>query len=139
MIRLIARAAALAAAAFAILGPLAGLAVGSLAERGTARSPWRQRFGLKSWNRMLTADLLEPLRLGVLIALIVTAVALLLAIPLGYALARLAFPGRALVLLAFLMPQAFPHLPVFASATRQFYRWGLAGTSTRAGLVPLGR
>jgi len=99
MTRLIARAAALAAAAFAILGPLAGLAVWSLAERWTAPSPWPQRFGLKYWNRMLTADLLEPLRLGVLIALIVTAVALLLAIPLGYALARLAFPGRALVLI----------------------------------------
>src|SRR5207237_2241245 len=71
MIRLIARAAALAAAAFAILGPLAGLAVWSLAERWTAPSPWPQRFGLKYWNRMLTAALLEPLRLGVLIALIV--------------------------------------------------------------------
>src|SRR5438132_5877665 len=137
MIRLIARAAALAAAAFAILGPLAGLAVWSLAERWTAPSPWPQRFGLKYWNRMLTADLLEPLRLGVLIALIVTAVALLLAIPLGYALARLAFPGRALVLLAFLMPQAFPQLPVFASATREFYRWGLAGTITGVVLVHL--
>src|SRR6059058_771565 len=137
MPRLIARAAALAVAAFAILGPLAGLAVWSLAERWTAPSPWPQRFGLKYWNRMLTADLLEPLRLGVLIALIVTAVALVLAIPLGYALARLAFPGRTLVLLAFLLPQAFPQLPVFAAATREFYRWGLAGTITGVVLVHL--
>src|SRR5213593_1328611 len=125
MTRLIARAAALAVAAFVVLGPLASLAVWSLAERWTAPSPWPQRFGLKYWNRMLTADFLEPLRLGVVIALVVTA------------LARLLFPGRALVLLAFLMPQAFPQLPVFASATREFYRWGLAGTVTGVVLVHL--
>src|SRR5207245_1224492 len=83
--------------AFVVLGPLASLAVWSLAERWTAPSPWPQRFGLKYWNRMLTADFLEPLRLGVVIALVVTALALVLAIPLGYALARLSFPGRALV------------------------------------------
>ena len=61
----------------------------------------------------------------------------MLAIPLGYALARLAFPGRALVLLTFLMPQAFPQLPVFASATREFYRFGLAGTLGGVVLVHL--
>src|SRR5213593_866714 len=116
MTRLIARAAALAVAAFVVLGPLASLAVWSLAERWTAPSPWPQRFGLKYWNRMLTADFLEPLRLGVVIALVVTAAA---------------------VVLAFLMPQAFPQLPVFASATREFYRWGLAGTVTGVVLVHL--
>ena len=137
MIRLALRAAACALAVFLVIGPLASLAVWSLAERWTASSPWPQRFGLKYWSRMLTADFLEPLRLGVLIALLVTAVALVLAVPLGYALARLRFPGRAAVLLAFLMPQAFPQLPVFASATREFYRWGLAGTITGVALVHL--
>ena len=137
MSRLTARAAILAAAAFAVLGPLVSLGVWSLAERWTAPSPWPQRFGLKYWSRMLTADFLEPLRLGVVIAVVVTALALVLAIPLGYALARVAFPGRALVLLAFLMPQAFPQLPVFASATREFYRFGLAGTVTGVVLVHL--
>ena len=137
MTRLIARAAVLAAAAFVVLGPLVSLGVWSLAERWTAPSPWPQRFGHKYWSRMLTVDFLEPLRLGVVIALVVTALALVLAIPLGYVLARVAFRGRALVLLAFLMPQAFPQLPVFASATREFYRWGLAGTVSGVVLVHL--
>ena len=137
MTRLITRAAVLAAATFLVLGPLVSLGVWSLAERWTAPSPWPQRFGLKYWSRMLTGDFLEPLRLGLVIALIVTALALVLAIPLGYALARLAFPGRALVLLTFLMPQAFPQLPVFASATREFYRFGLAGTLGGVVLVHL--
>jgi putative spermidine/putrescine transport system permease protein len=100
MTRLIGRAAALAAAAFVVVGPLVSLGVWSVAERWTAPSPWPQRVGLKYWSRMLTADFLDPLRLGLVIALIVTALALVLAIPLGYALARLVFPGRALVLLA---------------------------------------
>ena len=137
MSRLIGRAAALALAAFVILGPLASLLVWSLAERWTAATLWPQRFGLRYWSRMLTGDFLDPLRLGVAIALLVTALALLMAVPLGYALARLRFPGRALVLLAFLMPQAFPQLPVFASATREFYRWGLAGTIAGVVLVHL--
>ena len=42
-----------------------------------------------------------------------------------------------MILLAFLLPQAFPQLPVFASATREFYRFGLAGTLTGVVLVHL--
>jgi putative spermidine/putrescine transport system permease protein len=137
MTRLIARAAVVAVAVFVVVGPLASLVVWSLAERWTAGSLWPQRFGLKYWTRMLSADFLDPLRLGVVIALVVTVLALVLAVPLGYALARLSFPGRTAVLLAFLMPQAFPQLPVFASATREFYRWGLAGTVSGVVLVHL--
>ncbi len=135
--RLVARAAALAIAGFLITGPLLSLAVWSLAERWTYPSPWPQRLGLRYWTRMLSGDFLDPLRLGLVIAAIVTLLALIFAIPLGYALARLRFPGRTVVLLAFLLPQAFPQLPVFASATREFYRWGLAGTVPGVVLVHL--
>jgi putative spermidine/putrescine transport system permease protein len=132
-----ARAAALAVAAFFILGPLLSLGVWSFAERWTYPSPWPQRFGLRYWARMLTGDFLDPLYTGLIVAVIVTLLALLFAIPLGYALARLRFAGRTVILLAFLLPQAFPQLPVFASATREFYRFGLAGTMTGVVLVHL--
>ena len=135
--RLLARAAALALACFVIVGPLTSLAVWSLAERWTYPSPWPQRFGLRYWQRVVSGDFLEPLRLGVIIAVLVTALALAMAIPLGYALARLTFRGRTLILLLFLLPQAFPQLPVFASATREFYRFGLAGTVAGVVLVHL--
>ena len=131
------RAAALAAAAFVIVGPLMSLAVWSLAERWTYPSPWPQRWGFRYWTRMLSGDFLQPLETGLAIAAVVTALALVFAVPLGYALARLRFPGRAVILLAFLLPQAFPQLPVFASATREFYRWGLAGTLPGVVLVHL--
>ena len=108
---LAARAALFAAAAFAIVGPLTSLGVWSLAERWTYPSPWPQRFGVRYWQRVLSGDFLEPLRVGVTIAVVVTLLALALAIPLGYALARLSFPGRTAVLLLFLLPQAFPSSP----------------------------
>jgi len=135
--RLATRAAALVVGGFVIVGPLASLAVWSLAERWTYPSLWPQRFGGRYWARMLSGDFLEPLRVGLVIAVIVTLLALACAIPLGYALARLRFPGRVVILLAFLLPQAFPQLPVFASATREFYRWGLAGTVPGVVLVHL--
>jgi ABC-type spermidine/putrescine transport system permease subunit II len=111
--------------------------VSSLAERWTYPSAWPQRVGLRYWRRLASGDLLEPLQLGLVIAVIVTLPALALAIPLGYALTRLAFPGRTVVLLLFLLPQAFPQLPVFAGATREFYRFGLAGTIPGVVLVHL--
>jgi putative spermidine/putrescine transport system permease protein len=131
------RLVALGLTACVIVGPLLSLAVWSLAERWTYPAAWPQRLGFRYWSRMLTADFLDPLKTGLGIAVLVTAGALLCAIPLGYALARLAFPGRTLVLLAFLLPQAFPQLPVFAAATREFYRWGLAGTVPGVVLVHL--
>jgi putative spermidine/putrescine transport system permease protein len=134
---LTARLVALVLAAFVILGPLLSLLLWSLAERWTYPAAWPQRLGLRYWSRMLTGDFLDPLKMSLLIATIVTVAALVCAVPLGYALARLSFPGRTLVLLAFLLPQAFPQLPVFAAATREFYRWGLAGTVTGVVLVHL--
>jgi putative spermidine/putrescine transport system permease protein len=128
--RVTARLAGLAAACVVILGPLVSLGVWSLAERWTYPSAWPQRWGVRYWTRMLSGDFVQPLQTGLVIATAVTALALLTAVPLGYALARLRFTGRAAILLAFLLPQAFPQLPVFASATREFYRWGLAGTMT---------
>ena len=132
-----ARLVALVLAAVVILGPLLSLLLWSLAERWTYPAAWPQRLGFRYWSRMLTGDFLDPLKMSLLIAVIVTVAALACAVPLGYALARLSFPGRTLVLLAFLLPQAFPQLPVFAAATREFYRWGLAGTVTGVVLVHL--
>jgi putative spermidine/putrescine transport system permease protein len=137
LLGLLARALTLTAALFAVVGPLSSLLIWSLAERWNWPSPTPQVMGGKYWSRMLTGDFLVPLQRGLLIAVIVTFLALVLAVPLAYALARLRFPCRTMVLLAFLLPQAFPQLPVFASATREFYRFGLAGTMPGVVLIHL--
>src|SRR4029450_11092002 len=66
MTRLLGRAAAPAVAAFVVVGPLASLVVWSLAERWTTGSAWPQRFGLRYWARLGSADFLEPLGTGVM-------------------------------------------------------------------------
>lgn len=67
------------------------------------------------------------IEVGVLIALVVTGLSLVMTVPLGYVLARFQVPFKALVLLIFLLPQAFPQLPVFANATVYLYRANMGG------------
>ena len=69
------------------------------------------------------------------IALITVVASLALAIPAGYALARRSLPVRALVMLVFLIPQAFPSLPVYINIARVFYGLGLNGTIAGVVLV----
>ena len=88
-----ARLTGLAIAAVLILGPLASLAVWSLAERWTYPSPWPQRWGFRYWARMLSGDFLEPLRTGLVDRRHRDAARARVCGPLGYALARLSFPG----------------------------------------------
>ncbi len=41
---------------------------------------------------------------------------------------RAALPARGVILLIFLIPQAFPNLTVYVNIARLFYQWGLNGT-----------
>src|SRR5690606_11726608 len=78
---------------------------------------------------------MESLTNSVVVALLTVTVAMALAIPAGYALARLKLPFRAVILLAFLIPQAFPNLPVYVNIARLFYQIGLNGTVAGVVLV----
>lgn len=130
--------AALAALVLAIiLGPLASLAIWSVAERWYWPAPFPQQLGLKYWMRMLQGDPLRALTRGVTIAAVTTVLALVLALPVSYLAARRRLPAGAAVLALFVLPQAFPQLPVFASATVLFYRWNLAGTVPGVVLIHL--
>jgi ABC-type spermidine/putrescine transport system permease subunit II len=71
---------------------------------------------------------LASLGTSVWIAMLTVVVSLAVAIPAGYALARLQMRWRALILLAFLLPQAIPNLPVYVNIARVFYEIGLNGT-----------
>jgi putative spermidine/putrescine transport system permease protein len=59
---------------------------------------------------------------------IVVCIAMLLAIPAGYALAKYRIPFGTLIMFLFLMPNAFPQQPIFVNLLRIFTRIGLAGT-----------
>ena len=50
--------------------------------------------------------------------------ALAVSIPAGYALARLRLPFRALIMIVFLLPQAFPGVAIYINVARIFYWLG---------------
>jgi putative spermidine/putrescine transport system permease protein len=109
-----------------ILAPISSLVIWSFTRRWSWPHPFPQELGLFYWRKVLEGDLLRALHSGFLIAVMVTALTLLLTVPLAYLLARYPVPFKAVILLAFLLPHAFPQLPVFVNATTLLYRVNLA-------------
>ncbi|MEJ1160631.1 ABC transporter permease [Prosthecomicrobium sp. N25] len=116
--------------AFAIFGPLANLVLWSVAERWYTPYKLPVTYGFRYWETVFrpTGDAMSSLATSVTIALLVVGLALALSIPAGYALGRLKLPGRTLLMIVFLLPQAFPSVPIYINVARIFYGLGLTGT-----------
>ncbi|MGH6763700.1 MAG: ABC transporter permease [Phyllobacterium sp.] len=116
--------------AFAIFGPLLNLLLWAVAERWYFPHALPLQYGFSFWANVFSprGNAMSSLGTSVLIAFLTVVVSLGLAIPAGYALARLRLPFRGLILLALLIPQAFPNLPVYVNIARIFYQFGLNGT-----------
>ncbi|MFI5147299.1 MAG: ABC transporter permease [Vicinamibacteria bacterium] len=116
--------------AFAIFGPLANLVLWGFAERWYFPNKLPQEFGLTFWARVFSprGGALGSLWTSVAIACLTVIMTLSVAVPAGYALARLKLPARTLILLIFLLPQAVPNLPVYVNIARVFYELNLNGT-----------
>ena len=116
--------------AFAIFGPLANLALWAFAERWYFPNKIPSEFGFSFWGRVFSArgGAVASLGTSIWIAVLTVIVSLAVAIPAGYALARVKLRWRGLILLAFLLPQAVPNIPVYVNIARVFYELGLAGT-----------
>jgi len=116
--------------AFAIFGPLANLFLWAFAEKWYFPNKIPQEFGFSFWGRVFSprGGALASLGTSVWIAVLTVVFSLAVAIPAGYALARLKLRWRGLILLAFLLPQAIPNLPVYVNIARIFYELGLNGT-----------
>jgi ABC-type spermidine/putrescine transport system permease subunit II len=124
------RGLVLGALAFAIFGPIANLALWAVAERWYFPYKLPVSYGLRFWYQVFrpSSDALATLGTSVSIALFCVVVCLVLAIPAGFALARGRLPWRGAILLAFLLPQAFPSIAVYFNVARIFYTVGLNGT-----------
>jgi ABC-type spermidine/putrescine transport system permease subunit II len=72
---------------------------------------------------------------SIAIALLVVVVALAVSVPAGYALARLRLPWRTAIMIAFLLPQAFPSIAIYINVASIFYVFGLTGTIAGVVLV----
>jgi ABC-type spermidine/putrescine transport system permease subunit II len=128
--RTLVTAALLALLAFAIFGPLANLLLWAFAEKWYFPSKLPSEFGFAFWRRVFNprGDALASLGTSVWIAVLTVVVSLAVAIPAGYALARLKLPFRGAILLLFLLPQAVPNMPIYVNIARVFYEIGLNGT-----------
>ena len=123
--------------AFAIFGPLVNLALWAFAERWYFPNRIPSDFGFSFWARVFSprGGAVAALGSSVWIAILTVVLSLAVAVPAGYALARLKLRWRGLILLAFLLPQAVPNLPVYVNIARVFYEIGLAGTVAGVVLV----
>ena len=120
----------LATFAFALVGPLANLALWSVAERWYAPYKLPVTYGTRYWEQVFrpTGDAMASLGTSVWIAVLTVVVALALSVPAGYALARLKLPVRSLFMIVFLLPQAFPSVAIYINVARIFYKLGINGT-----------
>lgn len=127
---LILRASLLGFVAFVVFGPLLNLFIWAFAERWFFPNRLPTQWGFEFWERVFRprAGAWEAMGNSVGIALATVALSMILAIPAGYALARLRLPGRTAIMLIFLLPQAFPSLPIFINIAAVFYGLGLNGT-----------
>jgi len=123
--------------ALAIFGPLTNLLMWTVTEQWYFPHTFPARYGFAFWERVFrpNGNAFEALEYSIGIALLTVCFCALLAIPAGYALARLNLPLRSLVLLIFLLPQAFPNIPVHINIARVFYELGLHGTVVAVALV----
>jgi ABC-type spermidine/putrescine transport system permease subunit II len=124
------RAILLGLFAFAIFGPIANLVLWAFAERWFWPNKLPSQYGFEFWRRVFSerGHAWDSLGTSIFIACLTVAVSLAIAVPAGYALARLKVPARGVIMLAFLLPQAFPNLPIYINVARIFYWIGLNGT-----------
>ncbi|MEL7896330.1 ABC transporter permease [Vreelandella neptunia] len=116
--------------AFIVFGPLLNLAMWAFAEQWFYPNRFPTDWGFAFWERVFRprAGAWVSLFNTVVVALLAVLLSMALAIPAGYALARQALPARNVIMLLFLLPQAFPNLPIFVNIAAIFYQWGLNGT-----------
>ena len=136
--RTILRTIAITLIGLAIVGPLAGTLLWSFAEKWYWPSVLPQEIGLKYWRTSLSgrSQVMDSLWISLVIAVIVVVIVTLVSVPAGYALARYNIPWKRILLVIFLMPQAFPQLPVFINMASIFYRYNLVGTIPGVVAVP---
>lgn len=139
-------AAVLVFLCFFIFGPMLALVLWSIAIRWFWPHVLPQEIGLDYWAQALglqkslaigAVSITEAFQTSIVIALLVVVLAMLIAIPAGYVLARYQIPIRGAILFLFLMPQAFPQQPVFVNLLFSFNKIGLNSTIQGVVLIHL--
>ncbi|MFN8721512.1 MAG: ABC transporter permease [Rhodospirillales bacterium] len=121
-----------------LVGPILTVIIYAFAEQWRYPNLLPTRWGFRFWNVMLgRADVAEAISISLAIAFTATTLSALICWPAAYAFARLRFPGRQPLLMAFLAAQAFPKFALFIAIAVVFLRFDLVGTFWGVVLVQL--
>jgi putative spermidine/putrescine transport system permease protein len=121
-----------------IAAPLVGVLLWAFAEQWRPPAVLPTEWGFKYWHLLLgRADVQQSLPLSLILASIVTGLSAVICLPASYALARLDFPGRRIILLSFITAHAFPRFPLYVSIAVIFLSLGLIGTAPAVVAVQL--
>lgn len=86
-------------------------------------------WGLKWWGYIFGKKaLVSSMVQSFSVAIITTAISMILCIPAAYSIARFKYPGRKAFMLSFLLTNAFPKLGIYTSIAILFYKYNLMGT-----------
>jgi putative spermidine/putrescine transport system permease protein len=124
---------------FFLFAPLLSLGIWSVALRWYWPHTLPQKMGFDYWLQALgitksltlgAVNVVPAFLLSLGIAIIVVIITMAIAIPAGYALAKLKIPAllKGIILILFLLPRAFPQQPVFLNLMLMFNKIGLTGT-----------
>ena len=110
-------------------GPLIHMFMLAFADKYEAPYVLPTKFGFSWWKYIMNQkSLISSISLSFIIAFTTTALALVVCLPAAYVLARFNFPGRKIVMLSFLIGNAFPHLGLYTSIGIIYYKINLMGT-----------
>jgi len=124
---------------FFLFAPVLSLGIWSVALRWYWPHTLPQKIGFDYWLQALgitksltlgAVNVVPAFLLSLGIAIIVVIITMVIAIPAGYALAKLKIPAllKGIILILFLLPRAFPQQPVFLNLMLMFNKIGLTGT-----------
>lgn len=117
-------------------GPLLNMLTLSFAGNYNYPDVVPKTYGLKWWKFILSnKNLVSSITQSLILAIVVTALSLLICLPAAYAIARFQFKGRTLVRLSFLLTNAFPKMGIYTAMAVVFYKIHLMGTFTGVVLV----
>ncbi len=120
-----------------LFGPMLSLGLWSVAEKWfwphifpqeVGFSYWAQALGIQKSFAIGAVSIVPAFLRSIAIAVVTVILSMGIAIPAGYALAKYKVPFASVLLLLFLMPNAFPQQPIFVNLLSIFTNWGLAGT-----------
>ncbi len=110
-------------------GPLINMLMLAFADTYDVPAVLPQQWGIKWWQFVFAQkDLVSSMVQSFVVAILTTAISMVVCIPAAYSIARFKFPGRKGFMLSFLLTNAFPKLGIYTSIAILFYKYNLMGT-----------